>query len=83
MTELAPWQFVLETGRLVTQRRIAAGLSQHELAAKSGLTRSLIANIEVGRRTPTFQSIATIAKALGCSVESLMPHPATPTPERV
>lgn len=75
---IEPWRFVIATGQLVMNKRIAAGLTQVELAQKAGIKRSALANIEVGRRTPSFQNIAQIARALDCSVEALTPqeHPA-------
>jgi len=41
--------------------RAAAGLSQEELAAKTGLGRSYISGIEGGRRNPTVIALNEIA----------------------
>ena len=55
--------------------RAAAGLSQEELAAKTGLDRSYISGIERGRRNPTVIVLNEIAVQLGIDPRELL----TPT----
>lgn len=43
----------MRTPREVRLRRLAAGLTQRQLAASAGVTQPMIAAIEAGRRTPT------------------------------
>ncbi|KAB2335048.1 helix-turn-helix transcriptional regulator [Bacillus mesophilum] len=45
-------------------RRIELGLSQLEVAAKSGLTRANYSHIERGRSEPNLSQMVSIAKAL-------------------
>jgi len=53
----------------------AAGLSQGELAARVGLSRPSLANIEAGRQTITLRHLGAIAAALGTTaVELLSPR---------
>ncbi|MGH7729208.1 MAG: bifunctional 3,4-dihydroxy-2-butanone-4-phosphate synthase/GTP cyclohydrolase II [Vulcanimicrobiaceae bacterium] len=55
-----------------------SGLTQSELASRSGLTESAISLLRSGRRSPTYRSIQALAKALpelGRSVESEPPEP--------
>jgi DNA-binding XRE family transcriptional regulator len=52
-------------GEQVRRLRAAAGLTQHELAARTGSTQPAIAHLEAGRRTPTLTTLEKLAKALG------------------
>jgi transcriptional regulator with XRE-family HTH domain len=44
--------------------RLAAGLTQEELAAKAGVSREYINYLERGKRTPTVAVFIRIAKAV-------------------
>ena len=48
------------------------GLSQEDLAFKSGLHRTYISDIERGSRNLSLKNIEKIAKALGASPKSLL-----------
>ena len=48
--------------------REQAGVSVTDLAAKSGLNRTYIHNLEAGYRKPTLLTAARLAKALGVSL---------------
>jgi len=52
---------------LLHSLRIAEEMSQVELAALTGTTKSKICDFEKGRRTPTLEIAAKLAKALGHS----------------
>lgn len=60
------------TGRAVKQRRETAGLSLRALAARSGISASMISDIERGAKSPTVATIARLAEALGVSAASLV-----------
>jgi transcriptional regulator with XRE-family HTH domain len=60
-------------GALVLIARKRANLTQAELAKLVGCSRANIANIEVGRSDTPVNKIRTFAKALGVSVEDLIP----------
>jgi molybdate-binding protein/transcriptional regulator with XRE-family HTH domain len=65
--------------RLKTLRQ-ARGLSQAELAAAAGLSRTGVSAIEGRRLVPSVAAALALGKALGCSVEELFgcaPSPAT------
>jgi DNA-binding XRE family transcriptional regulator len=49
--------------------RIARNWSQEELARRSGVSRTGISAIEVGRLVPSVATALSIAEALGCRVE--------------
>jgi transcriptional regulator with XRE-family HTH domain len=54
-------------------RRIA-GLTQEQLALKSGVDKSLISRLERGRRqTASYESIVRLARALNLQPEELVP----------
>lgn len=47
------------------------GLTQEELARKSGVTQQFIQMIERGKRSPSLRTALKLAECLGCSVEEL------------
>jgi DNA-binding XRE family transcriptional regulator len=60
----------METSTL-RDRRIAADLTQAELAARAGVSRQLVAAVESGRNSPGVDAALGLAAALGTSVEDL------------
>jgi transcriptional regulator with XRE-family HTH domain len=52
-------------GRNVRRLRIAAGLSQAELAERMGVDRAYVSGLELGRRNPTIVTLWHVGKALG------------------
>ncbi len=62
----------LRTGRAVKQRREAAGFSLRALAARSGISSSMISDIERGTKSPTVTTMARLAEALGVSAAALV-----------
>ena len=52
----------------VTERRVAIGLSQRELAELVGTTQSAIARLERGGRPPRIDTLLNIAEALDCEL---------------
>jgi transcriptional regulator with XRE-family HTH domain len=65
-------------GRNVKQIRQDRGLTQEELAERSGFSQQYISGLEQGRRNPTIVSIYELATALGVSHMELV----RPTEER-
>ncbi len=57
--------------RLKTSR-VAAGLSQQELAKRAGIPLATIQSWEINRRRPLAMMAARVAKALGVRVPELM-----------
>lgn len=58
-------------GRAVQTKRQEAGIDEETLAQRSGLSASLIAEIESGRSDPTWGDMRKLAAALGVSLERL------------
>lgn len=63
--EIYEYDIYREIREVVIAARDRAGLTQKELAAKSGLTQSNISNIEKGATRPTIDSLKKIADATG------------------
>lgn len=55
------------------RRRIAAGLTQLELAHRSGLSDATVCRIENGSVVASPKTLAALADALACDVTDLMP----------
>lgn len=59
-------------GQRVRHRRRAAGLSQAELADRSGVSRQAVGALEAGRHLPRVDAALALAAALGTTVEDLL-----------
>lgn len=66
---MTPQTFV--GARLKAQRRLR-GLSADALARRTELTVRSIEYWELGRRTPTVESLAKLAEALDCPMETFL-----------
>lgn len=54
-----------EAGQLVHETRVAAGLTQRELARRAGTTQSAIARVERGRTSPSVATLSRLVNAAG------------------
>ena len=52
-------------GRRLRELRLEAGLTQAELARRTGIHRPNIARVEAGRHTPSLETLARLATAIG------------------
>ena len=59
-------------GRNAARIRKEKGLTQEQLAEKSGLSQQYLSGLERGRRNPTIVTIYELASALGVSHIDLM-----------
>lgn len=74
---------MLVTGRKqameLRKLRRVAGLSQEELASKSGVDLAVISKLERGlRRAPAYETVVRLARALNLEPEELEPVALTP-----
>lgn len=73
-------------GRNIRRLRLAKGVTQEQLAERSGFTQFYVSSLELGRRNPTIVSIYELAQALGVPhVELVAPdgeEPADPPSTR-
>ncbi|MCE9637148.1 MAG: helix-turn-helix domain-containing protein, partial [Planctomycetes bacterium] len=58
--------------KCLRDRRTALGVTQTDLAAKSGLDQALISKLESGRHEPRFGTLEKYANGLGLSVPELL-----------
>jgi transcriptional regulator with XRE-family HTH domain len=49
----------------LTALRTRAGLSQYELAKRTGLTRQTVSRLEMGKSVPTWPTVQRLVAALG------------------
>jgi transcriptional regulator with XRE-family HTH domain len=56
-------------GKLVGQIRRVSGLSQAELARRTGMQRSVLSAYERGRRQPSVAALARVAAAAGLELQ--------------
>jgi CheY-like chemotaxis protein len=59
----------------IKEQRNALGISQEELAARAGLHRTYVSEVERGERNPSITSIEKLAQALEVSFTSLFDRP--------
>jgi transcriptional regulator with XRE-family HTH domain len=69
--------FYRDLGEVIRGRRDVLGMTQADLAARIGLTRASIANIETGRQNLLLHQLIQLAKALELEPEHLLPQVAT------
>lgn len=62
---------VVRFGRKIRDLRIAAGLSQEELAAQTKVHRTYIGMIERGEKNITIRNVEKLAHALNTPISSL------------
>ncbi|MFB6724085.1 helix-turn-helix domain-containing protein [Kribbella sp. NPDC056345] len=55
-------------GAIIKAERADQALSQHELAARAGVSRSWLAKLEAGHRGAEFEQILRLLEALGLSL---------------
>ena len=58
-------------GEIVRKGRTEKGFSQEEFAEFSGLHRTYLSDVELGKRNVSLDNIACIARALNTSISSL------------
>lgn len=59
-------------GSRIRQRRLRLGISQEELAERSGLHRTYVGSVERGERNVSLINATRIAKALGVDLGRLL-----------
>ena len=69
-----------EVGQAVRARRRAAGLSLEELAGRSGVSATMLSEVERGLKNPTVKLAWQVARALGCSLSDLIENEAPAGP---
>jgi predicted transcriptional regulator len=61
---------------LIRRARELSGLSQRELARRAGTTQSVVARIELGQTSPTWDTIERLLEAAGLALDTALTlHP--------
>ncbi len=59
-----------DSGALLREARSRAGLSQRQLAQRAGTAQSVVARIELGQASPTWQTLTRLLAAAGFDVDA-------------
>ncbi len=81
VAELAAFDAHYRLALEVFELRKARGMTQRQLAAKSGIQQAEISRIEAGNSNPTLSTIAILGNALGAEL-SLRPRRLRKAPEK-
>ena len=63
----------------IKNRREQLGLTLRALASKSGVSSSMISDVERGTKSPTISTLSALAQALGVPISALVDSAAPPT----
>lgn len=74
----------MEIGDQIKARRATLGITQSDLADRSGVSKAMICDVEAGKKNPTIRLLGQIAAGLDCSISALIDADETPrfVPER-
>jgi transcriptional regulator with XRE-family HTH domain len=59
----------IDPAKLLQAARAGAGLSQRELAARAGTSQSVVARIELGATSPTWDTLSRLLRAADVELE--------------
>ena len=62
----------MEIGKMILKKRQEAGMTQEQLAAQVPCSRTIIAQYEIGLKTPSVSIVARLADVFGCTVDELI-----------
>ncbi|MGA0867903.1 MAG: helix-turn-helix domain-containing protein [Planctomycetota bacterium] len=72
-----------DLGANVRRRRLARGLTLDQLAEASGVSPTMLSEVERSVKNPTVKLAYQVARALGCSLTDLLEDDGTPPPRVV
>ncbi len=64
-------EILIKYGQVVRKIRLEKGISQEMLADLSGLHRTYMSDVELGKRNVSLENIDRIANALGVSISEI------------
>lgn len=62
----------MKIGEMILRKRQAAGMTQEQLAAQVPCSRTIIAQYEIGLKTPSISIVSRLADVFGCTVDELI-----------
>lgn len=74
-TATDPAQIASHLADTVRRRRLDAGLTLEQLASRSGVSRTMLSDVERGHKSPTIRVASQIAAGLDCTVSDLLDEP--------
>ena len=77
MSTITDTDLSTRVGRAVKVRREQLALTLRALASRSGVSSSMISDIERGEKSPTISTLSTLAAALGTPMSALIERPIT------
>lgn len=72
----------IELGLRIKELRAARGMTQDDLAEKTGFFRTYLSRVETGVANPTFDALLALADALRVAPAALFEAPTSPIPVR-
>lgn len=74
----------MEIGEQIKARRTGLGMTQSDLADRSGVSKAMVCDVEAGKKNPTIRLLGQLASGLDCSISELIETEDTPrfVPER-
>lgn len=69
---VSPPAVASEIGGSVRAKREQMGLTQSELARRSGVSKAMLCDVEADRKNPTIRLLGQIALGLGCGISDLL-----------
>lgn len=69
--------YLTPSGSAIRNRRLLLGLEVKDVAAKIGVTGSILSRYETGVRSPSPTTLRLLAETLGCEIADLL-HEAPP-----
>jgi len=73
MSNIVPRNLFLKIGKKIAFARVEIGLSQQQLSQKVGISQSLLALYELGKRRIPISTLFDIASILSVSLDELLP----------
>lgn len=77
MSTIEDKNLALQVARTIRGRREQLGLTLRALASKSGVSASMISDIERGAKSPTISTLSALARTLGLPVSAFVDRPAS------
>lgn len=69
-------RWALEVGAMLARARAQAGITQEELASRSGLSQVVVSLVECGKANPTVKTLGKLAEGLGMRLAISFESPA-------
>lgn len=62
----------MQIGQNIRRKRLDMGLTQSELADRSGVSKAMICDVEADKKNPTIKVVGQLAAGLDCTISDLL-----------